>query len=191
MSNLRGRQIIEKYKKVINILISLAKIFPKRVRKYWFNFFQNTKGKKGLLIRYILFKSISEASGENISIHPNVYIFNLDRFVVGDNVSIHPFCYIQASGGITIGNDVSIAHGVTLMTENHIFSDLNEPINNQGTEKKEIVIRNDVWIGAKATILYGTIIERGTIIGANAVVTKSTADYAVYAGVPAVMIKER
>ncbi len=58
-------------------------------------------------------------------------------------------------------------------------------------EIKEIRMGNDVWIGARATILDGVRIGNGAIVGAGAVVTKDVPDYAVVGGVPAKLIRYR
>ena len=129
--------------------------------------------------------------GDNVSINPNIYIFNPENLSIGNNVSIHPMCYIQASGGIKIGNDVSIAHGVTLLSESHRFSNLNIPIKDQGLDYKETIIQSNVWIGAKASILAGVTVKSGSIIGAGAVVTKEVEEYSIVGGVPAKVIKSR
>ena len=56
---------------------------------------------------------------------------------------------------------------------------------------KKIVIGDDVWIGAGAVIMPGVTIARGTVIGANAVVTRDTEEYAVMVGAPARMLRKR
>ena len=57
--------------------------------------------------------------------------------------------------------------------------------------KGDIVVGNDVWIGSDAKIMSGVHIGDGSIIAANAVVTKDVEPYAVVGGVPAKMIKKR
>jgi acetyltransferase-like isoleucine patch superfamily enzyme len=44
---------------------------------------------------------------------------------------------------------------------------------------------SDIWIGAGASVLPGLDIADGTVIGANAVVTKNTQPFAVMVGIPA------
>ena len=59
------------------------------------------------------------------------------------------------------------------------------------SEYKPVVISDDVWIGARVTILPGAKIGKGVIVGAGAVVTGEIPDYAVIGGVPARVIKYR
>ena len=56
---------------------------------------------------------------------------------------------------------------------------------------KAIVIEDDVWIGAGAVIMPGTTLRRGTVVGANAVVTRDTEEYSVVVGAPAKKIRTR
>lgn len=110
---------------------------------------------------------------------------------IGNNVAFNQMCFIQGAGGLIIGNGVALAHGVTIETESHQYKNLEIDIADQGLLLKPVYIDDDVWIGAKATILYGNRIKKGAIIGANAVVTKDVEEYAIVAGVPARVIKYR
>lgn len=56
---------------------------------------------------------------------------------------------------------------------------------------KNVIIKNDVWIGANSVVMPGLIIGNGAIVGANAVVTKNVPDYAIVAGVPAKILRYR
>lgn len=53
------------------------------------------------------------------------------------------------------------------------------------------MIKDDVWIGAQATIMSGVTIGQGAVIGAKALVTKDVPPYAIVGGVPAKVIKYR
>lgn len=186
----RGRDKFKKYKKHINFLVKFCSFIPYKVRRKLFEHFRMLKGSKGLLIRYVLLKTLTESCGDNVSIHPNVYLFNPQKLTLGDNVSIHPLCYIEALGEIHIGNDVSIAHGVTIMSTTHIFDEKDININNQGTISDKTVINNNVWIGAKSTILSGITIESRAVIAANAVINKDVYSNTVVGGIPAKVLKE-
>ena len=56
---------------------------------------------------------------------------------------------------------------------------------------KDIIVDEDVWIGARATLLSGVHIGRGCIIAAGAVVTQDIPPYAIVGGVPAKVIRFR
>lgn len=187
----RGRNIFKKFKPIFKIMTKLLKILPMSIRKKLLEHYRNKKGKLGLALRYILLKSIAKKCGDNVSIHPDCYIFAADNLEIGDNVSIHPMCYIDATGGIEIGDDVSIAHAVSILSSSHNYESHDMPIKDQGCEYKKTVIGNNVWLGAKATIMYGKRIGDGAIVGANSVVTRDIDGNSIVAGSPAKVIKER
>lgn len=56
---------------------------------------------------------------------------------------------------------------------------------------KNIVIENDVWIGANAIILDGVTIGNGAVIGANSVITSDVEPYAIVVGSPGKIVKHR
>lgn len=55
----------------------------------------------------------------------------------------------------------------------------------------DIIIENDVWIGANSTILSGIKICNGAVVGTGSVVTKDVPPYAIVAGNPAKIVKYR
>lgn len=57
--------------------------------------------------------------------------------------------------------------------------------------KGDIIVENDVWIGAKSTIMSGVKIQNGSIVGANSVVTKDVPPYSIVVGNPAKIVKYR
>ncbi|MEN6373331.1 MAG: acyltransferase [Smithella sp.] len=125
----------------------------------------------------------------------NYGYFNADggSITVGDWTAFNQGVHINASvgGKIVIGDHCPIGPGVVMRTANHKYmrSDMN--IQNQGHNIADIVIDNDVWIGANAVILGGVHIGRGAVVGASAVVTKDVPPMAVVVGVPARVIKYR
>lgn len=187
----RGRDKFNKAKGIINHIVRFYSIFPAKLRTRWFVRHRNTNGNIGIVIRYALLKTLAKSIGDNVSIQPGAYIFNPKELEIGDNVSIHPMCYIEAWGGCKIGNDVSIAHGVSIISFSHSWSDFDVAIKDQPTIKQPICIENNVWIGARAVILGGVKVEEGSIVGAGAVLTKSTEKNGIYAGTPARPIKKR
>lgn len=72
-----------------------------------------------------------------------------------------------------------------------MFERTDIPIRDQGHEAGSIIIEDDVWIGANATILKGVTIGHGAVIGAASVVTSDIPEYAVAVGNPAKVKKYR
>jgi len=110
---------------------------------------------------------------------------------VGANTSLNEWVHLNGKGGIEIGNWVAIAHGVSLESDDHGFSALDQHIRLQPHTLGKIVIEDDVWIGCGAKILKGVRIGRGSVIGAGSVVTKDVPPYSVAAGNPCQVIKNR
>ena len=129
--------------------------------------------------------------GEKCTVHEFACIYgNGGSIVIGERVTIHPFAILYGDGGISIGNDVLISAHVVIVSDNLRF-DAGQLIAQQERDRDGIAIEDDVWIGAHTTILDGVRVARGCVIGAGAVVTKSTNPYGVYAGVPAARIADR
>ena len=195
MAKERGRQLFTRYRRLILFLSSVLKLFPKWLRKDRFEAHRNTRGKIGMVIRYVYLKTLAQKCGDNIAIYPGAYILHPENLIIGNNVSIHPMCYLECGTNkeqcLQIDDDVSIAHGATIMTTSHTYEQPDIPIKYSPCKKEKVHICSNVWIGAKTTILLGRTIASGCVIGANAVVTKDTEMNKVYAGVPARAIKSR
>ena len=116
----RGREKFQKAKPLILAAARFYRIFPLKIRIKLLEHYRGMKGAKGLALRYALLQSITKHCGDNVSIHPGVYLLHPQGLSLGDNVSIHPMCYLDATGGITIGNDVSIAHGCARSSQRRI-----------------------------------------------------------------------
>jgi acetyltransferase-like isoleucine patch superfamily enzyme len=112
-------------------------------------------------------------------------------FEIGSGSACAEYCIFGAAGGLKIGSNVIIGQNVRIHAENHEHSNKHIPIKEQGVNRKGIIINDDVWIGSGAVILDGVEIGSGCIIGANAVVTKTTDQFGVYAGIPAQLIRYR
>lgn len=105
---------------------------------------------------------------------------------IGKNFRMH-------NAEITIGKHVITAQDILVMGGGHKYDRLDIPMGEQGDiGRTSLVIEDDVWIGARVTILAKNYkIGRGAIIGAGSVVTKEVPPYAIVAGNPAKVIKYR
>ncbi|MEU4690926.1 sugar O-acetyltransferase [Actinoplanes sp. NPDC023714] len=103
----------------------------------------------------------------------------------GERVFINQGCFFLDYGGITVGDRVMIGPRVTLSTAGHPV-EVDERFDY--ITHAPIVIEDDVWIGAAATVTPGVTIGRGSVVGAGAVVAKDVPPLSV---VTATSIVER
>ncbi len=124
---------------------------------------------------------------------------------IGDHSYGKPLVLEPELAGLTIGRFCSIGPDVTIVLGNHRtdlvttypFKTLRAlwPEAASGADdhdsRGDVVLHNDVWIGARATILSGAEIGSGAIVAAGAVVRGKVPPYAVVAGNPAKVVRLR
>lgn len=133
--------------------------------------------------------------GHNVLFDPRD-TFTYERIHVGDDVFIGPGAFFSATEThIRIGNKVMFGPRVTLLGGNHnagvigrYMFDVKEK---RPRDDEPIVIEDDTWIGACATILKGVTVGRGAIVGAGSLVTKNVPPYTIVVGNPARVVRER
>ena len=108
--------------------------------------------------------------------------------MIGDRVSIGFRCLLDARAGIAIGDDVVIASDVHIIAGGH---DINHPSFLPAPNPPDpIVIDDHVWIGSRAMILP-SLIGRGAVVGAHAVVINEVPRWRSSVAVPAKVIGQR
>lgn len=122
--------------------------------------------------------------GKECFIHMGCF-FEGKNIVIGNNTVIGRNCYL-GGGKLTIGSNVSITAQAYIFCSTHLT---NSPFF-EGVSK-DITIEDYAWIGARAMILPGVRIGKGSILGAASTATKDIPDYCVYAGSPAKEIGKR
>lgn len=127
------------------------------------------------------------ALGDRSYIAAHAYVTG--HVTLGDNCSINPFAVVR--GQVSAGHGVRIGSHASVLGFNHRFDDPARPIFEQGLEKRGIVIGDDVWIGSGALVLDGVCVGSHVVIAAGAVVTRDVPDYAIVAGNPARVIRDR
>lgn len=130
-------------------------------------------------------------SGKDFCVSYGCKFINPQKIELGNFVHINHNTTISGFGGVKIGNYVIIANNVNILSANWRYDLIDRPISCQGIVQDTIVIEDDVWICCNAVITSGVKIGKGSIIGANAVVTKDVLPYSIVGGVPAKHIKYR
>ena len=115
------------------------------------------------------------------------------RIEIGESTWIGQYNNLRAGGGdIVLGRDCLLSQFCTLVAANHHIA-AGTPIVQQthATEKRGVVLGDDVWLGAGVTVLPGVTIGQGAVVGAGGVVTKDVPEYEIWGGVPAKKLGER
>ena len=121
---------------------------------------------------------------EGILVAPGC-IIRIPREQVGTNIFFGLYSYIN--GNVTVGSNVLIGPHCSVAAGNHKF----DPATGWFSARTEpdgddsIVIGDGCWLASKVTVTGGVKLGCANLICAGAVVTKSTSDYAIMAGVPA------
>ena len=144
-------------------------------------------------IKYIyrpLFKSCLGHCGKNVDLRLDRNPGALSRVYMYDNTNIyHGFRFVSVTGKFIMMKNSGSAAGLTVITGNHqrqlgvFLKDITG--SHENDVEKDIIVEDDVWIGANVTLLSGAYIGRGAIIGAGSVVRSKVPPYAIVAGNPA------
>jgi acetyltransferase-like isoleucine patch superfamily enzyme len=133
---------------------------------------------------------LSEIIGSRIDESSTVFVPFFTNFgkhiTIGKNVFINHACTFLDMGGITIEDNVQIGPKVNLITENHPVN----PAERKHLDLGAVVIAQNAWIGAGATILPGVTVGENSIVAAGAVVNRNVPANTIVGGVPAKFIKK-
>ena len=114
---------------------------------------------------------IGERTG--LSAHTIIHATNDCPVSIGEDGIIGPQCYLAGGG-------------------NYHHDNLDIPIRDQGIQNDGgVKLENNIWLGAKVTVLGGVTMHSGSIAGAGSVVAKDIPYNAICAGVPAKVIRNR
>jgi acetyltransferase-like isoleucine patch superfamily enzyme len=131
--------------------------------------------------------------GDNVTIGRGAFIRTKGgKIVIGDNSAIGArSILVTRNTDITIGKNHMMGAFVYIGTGSHQYDTIEVPMNRQPYIAEPVVIEDNVWLGIRTTILPGSTIRTGSVIGACSLVTGEIGPYAVAAGIPAKTIKNR
>lgn len=145
--------------------------------------------------------------GKNVKI----WLQNGGKCDLGTKTWLSDLCYLEANGGsiklghnnffngnvriialeeICIGDNNLFAPNVVIVDHGHEYRNMDELICKQGFSKSAVQIGSDNWICANVVITEGATIGNHVIVAANSVVRGTLDKAGVYAGNPAVLVKE-
>lgn len=137
----------------------------------------------------MLYRFIGHKIGSDTRICSSARILGAGKLVVGNNVWIGPEVFISCSSNIFIEDNVDIAPRVYIGTGTHNIGDIKGRMAGTGLNK-DIIIGKGSWLCANSLIMPGVIIGKMNIINAGSILTKSTEDYKLLAGIPAKVLTD-
>ncbi|MDB5139432.1 MAG: acetyltransferase [Mucilaginibacter sp.] len=174
------------------LLIPSGQARPRLWVRLFVNPFIHKKG-KGAVIRFNtrmdVFPFNNFALGSNSIIEDFATINNgVGDVLIGSNTGIGLSNVII--GPVKIGDYVMLAQNIVVSGLNHAYDDVTVPPRVQKVVTGQIIIEDNVWIGANSVITAGVTIGKQAVIGAGSVVTKDVPSYCVAVGNPARVIKK-
>lgn len=122
---------------------------------------------------------------------------NQKTLFIGDNFQMNDYVHISAMERIDIGHNVLLASKIFISDLSHgsYSGDQNDSHPDSVPKDRKlfarpITIEDNVWLGEFVSVLPGVTIGKGTIVGANSVVSKTLPPYVVAVGTPAKAIKK-
>ena len=111
--------------------------------------------------------------------------------VLEDGVNISYQCAVFSASSVRIGADTLLAAYCYVVGGGHEFDRTDVPVIRQGRPSKGVNVGRGAWLGAGAVVLDGVSVGHDAIVGAHAVVTQDVPPFAVAAGSPARVIRDR
>ena len=156
--------------------------------------------------------------GENVRIHESCELVGLEAMSFGSNVRVDPFCvltavggwlgvgdfvhlssqlFVSAGAGVEIGDFCALSVGVKVFSRSddydgeHLVNPTVPAAFTGAGEGAPVRIGRHVIVGAGSVILPGAVMGDGVAVGAQALVKDALAEWGVYAGVPAKLVRPR
>ena len=171
-------------------------------------------GQKGQRARRVILRAICKRLGNGVKVGMGVLVLHPHTFEIGDAVFIGNQTFLQGrhDGRCVIGahtwigpqsyfdcrdmefgESVGWGPGAKVLGSEHTGEPLDVPIIQTDLVIKPVRVGNGADIGVNAVLLPGVTVGDGAIIGAGAVVPRDTQvpPYAIYAGVPAKLLRYR
>lgn len=149
------------------------------------------------VVNYYNYSHVAEL--RRATVHPTANISPTASFANGQNLeigartTIGAGCHLWAGPGsarIIVGDDTIFGPDAMVTAAGYRYAD-GAPIARQAMDEASVEIGDDCWIGRGVTILAGTSLGEGCIVGANALVRGHFPPCSIVAGVPARIVGTR
>ena len=183
----------------INVLYQFSRVLNRWKRYYWKKCFEGYLGgiktENLSIVGKMYLRNPNVHIGKNVTLYPGVMLYGEGEIYIGDNTYLcnNTMVYSEKGYEVYIGSNCMIAPMCYITNTDHNIklSPQNKTMNTMGVICKNTYIDDDVWLAEGVTILKGTHIRRGCLIGAKALVNCDTEENGVYVGIPAKCLKFR
>lgn len=134
--------------------------------------------------RLIIGRWVHIGQGNTIRCHEGTLRIG-DKCIFGKDNTVN--CYLDIEFGAT----TIVADWVYVCDFDHVFTDIEVPIKDQGIVKSPVRIGPDVWVGTKVSVLRGSTVGQGSVLAAHCLVNRDIPPYSVTVGVPARVVRDR
>jgi len=136
--------------------------------------------------RRVLLRAFGASLAPTANVRRTVLIECPWNLSVGAESSIGDRAILYCLGPVQIGSRTTVSQGAHLCAGTHDHRRASMPL-----VRATISIGDDVWIAADAFVGPGVTVGTGAILGARGVAMRDLAPWKIYAGNPAVSVRER
>ena len=130
--------------------------------------------------------------GEGVFIGRNTILSCKNGDIIIDEKANLGFnCEIFSASRVRVGKNILMAAYTYLVGGDHLYDRTDIPVLEQGRTARGIDVDDNVWLGTHVVVTDGSRVGRDAIIGAGAVVVGEIPEFAIAAGIPAKVMRDR
>lgn len=180
----------------MNILYQWSRLVEKVLcfyRRRCFEGYLNIKTERLSIIGKIYLRNRKVHVGKNVTLYPGVMFQGEGDIYIGDNTYLenNTIVYSEKGHSVFIGKNCMIAPHVYITNTDHNTEKSEANMNTLGVICGDTVIEDNVWLAQDVTVLRGSYIESGAVVGAKALVKGRIRSDSIYVGIPAIKKKDR
>lgn len=139
-------------------------------------------------LRGILASPFIGHCGRRVRLGQHVTLGGSNRLSIGDDVYLAQGVWLNALMGMTVEDEVIMGPYVVISTAQHVFRD--GSVRFGGSIGGAVRIGRGAWLAAHSTVKCGVHVGEGSLVAANAAVTKDVPPHTIVGGVPAKILGE-
>jgi putative colanic acid biosynthesis acetyltransferase WcaF len=136
--------------------------------------------------RSMLLRLFGATLGPNCHFYPGSKVWAPWNLICADQVSAGDGVEIYNPAPVTLGSHAILSQGAYLCGATHNYDDPDFPL-----LAYSMTVGAYAWVCARASVAPGVQVGEGAVLGLGSVATRDLDPWTVYAGAPAVRVKER